>query len=73
MNRHGRRPETERDEGSLLVLCMVLVVVSVMVVIPIMEFGISVTRANRVAKSRSVAAEAVKGGLRTALAEEIRR
>ena len=69
MNRHGRRPETERDEGSLLVLCMVLVVVSVMVVIPIMEFGISVTRANRVAKSRSVAAEAVKGGLRTALAD----
>ena len=69
MNRRDRRPAAERDEGSLLVLCMALVVVSVLVVIPIMEFGIGITRANRVAKSRSVAAEAVKGGLRTALAD----
>jgi len=57
-----------RDEGSLLVLCMVLIVVCSLVVIPIMEFGIGVSRANGVAKSRSVSTEAVKGGLRTVLA-----
>jgi len=69
MKRGDQRPIAVRDEGSLLVLCMVLVVVSILVVFPILEFGIGVTRANRVAKSRSVAAEAVKGGLRTALAD----
>lgn len=53
----------------MLVMCMVMIVVFSLVVIPIMEFGVTVSRANKVAKSRAVAAEATKGGLRTALAD----
>jgi hypothetical protein len=61
----------DRDEGSVLVMCLILVMVCVMIVLPMLEFGASITRASRVARTKAVATEAVKGGLRTVLANPL--
>ena len=55
----------------MLVMVLILVVVCVMMVLPMMEFGAALTRSSRVANTKAVATEAVKGGLRTALANPL--
>lgn len=70
MNRHHRTPESAkavRDEGSALILALVVILVGTMMVLPLMKYTMSVTRANRAVAAKSDRVEAVKGGLRAAL------
>ncbi|HWL45428.1 MAG TPA: hypothetical protein VNQ73_20970 [Ilumatobacter sp.] len=70
-----RRPVTgcpgRRDEGSALVMVLCLIVVASLVLVPIMGYTTTTLRANRVVTDRTAAAEAVKAGLRAALAEPL--
>ncbi len=59
------------DDGSALVLALVMVLVCSLVVLPVLTYAIAVTRSTRVLQSKSVSVEAAKGGLRTTLADPI--
>ncbi|MEO5724853.1 MAG: hypothetical protein ABIQ39_14305 [Ilumatobacteraceae bacterium] len=69
----GRRGATDasahRDEGSMLVLALVLIIVGSLIVLPIMDYAMAVSRSSRMTSQKSIAAEAARGGLRTALAD----
>lgn len=58
-----------RDEGGVLILVMVLMVIGSLVVLPLMSFAMSVNRHNTVLSEKTRRQEAVKAGLRTALAD----
>lgn len=62
----SRRP-MQRDEGSSLILALVLVLVGTMMILPVMDYTLGVTRANRALSNKSARVEAVKGGLHVAL------
>lgn len=57
----------DRDEGTALVLALVVMIVGAMMVLPLMGYTLGVTRANRVSSAKADRSEAVKGGLRAAL------
>lgn len=61
----------DRDEGSALILALVLILVGTMMVLPVMKYTMSVTRANRVSSTVADRSEAVKGGLRAALYDPV--
>jgi hypothetical protein len=63
------RPTRHRDEGSALILVLALVVVGSLIVLPLLDYAISVGKANTVLSSKTKRQEAVKAGLRTALAD----
>ena len=63
------RTRSRRDDGSVLVLVLVMMVIGTLVVVPIMGYAVSVLRANEVVGERSADAEAVKAGFRYAMAE----
>jgi hypothetical protein len=71
MNRRRRDIDTTgapaRDEGSALILALVVLIIGTMMVLPIMNYTMSVIRANRTIATKSDRVEAVKGGLRAAL------
>ncbi len=73
MRRHSVRPANcsptarKRDEGSVLILALVVILIGSMIVLPMMTYTMSVLRANKVTSGRNVKIEAVKGGLRAAL------
>lgn len=70
MNTNRNLPRGERrDEGSVLMLVLVLMVLSSLIVLPIMSYGVTVLRANQVVGERGARAEAVKAGFRYAMAE----
>ena len=56
-----------RDEGSVLPLVLVLIILAALIVVPLMKYTMSVMRANSTLSARTGRYEAVKGGLRTAL------
>ena len=58
-----------RDEGSVLVLVLVLMVVCALLVVPMMSYSIAVLRSNQVLSGKSQDLEGVKSGLRIALAD----
>jgi hypothetical protein len=58
-----------RDEGSTLIMVLVLAIVGSMIVLPLMSYAISVLRANNVVGNRTTHSEAVKAGFRYAMAE----
>ena len=58
-----------RDEGAVLPLILVLTIVAALVVLPVMSYTLTVLRSNKVVSERTKDLEAVKGGLRVALAE----
>jgi hypothetical protein len=64
-NRRG----ADGDRGSVLPLVLVMIVVSGLIVVPLMDYAISVFRANNVVSQRTKQLEAAKGGLRVALAD----
>jgi hypothetical protein len=66
MNQHKHR--SNRDEGSALVLALVMVVLGALIVAGISNYAVTVLRANRVLSERTQRAEAVKAGLRMAFA-----
>ena len=62
-------PEVSRDEGSALILVLVLMVVGSLIVLPVLNFTMAVNRHNTVLSEKTKRQEAVKAGLRTALAD----
>jgi hypothetical protein len=70
-SRRPARPRAERDEGSALILALVMILVGTMMVLPVMSYTMSVTRANRVSSQKADRTEAVKGGLRAALYDPV--
>jgi hypothetical protein len=58
-----------RDEGSVLPLVLVLIVIGSLVVLPVLDYTITVFKANRVVSDRTGQSEAAKAGLRVALSD----
>jgi len=77
MRRHSVKPSKEspslrkRDEGSVLILALVVMLIGSMIVLPMMTYTMSVLRANKATSGRNVKVEAVKGGLRAALLDPL--
>ncbi|MFM2070672.1 MAG: hypothetical protein RLZZ623_935, partial [Actinomycetota bacterium] len=67
MSRRTHRFRRTRDEGSALILALVVIIIGSMMVLPIMGYTLSVLHANRTAHAKADRVEAVKGGLRAAL------
>lgn len=65
------RHRDQRDEGSALVIALVMVIVCGLMILPILDYAQSVSRQSRVLQVKTTRVEAVKGGLRTALADPI--
>ena len=61
----------QRDQGSALILALVLIMVGTMMVLPVMKYTMSVTRANRTTSQVADRTEAVKAGLRVALYDTV--
>ncbi len=59
------------DEGSVLILCLVFMIVGAMIVVPLMNYAMSVMRANTVLSDKTKRVESVKAGLRIALADPV--
>ena len=57
-----------RDDGAALVIVLVLMLLCSLVVLPMLSYAITVTRSTRVLDAKAERVEAVKGGLRMALA-----
>jgi hypothetical protein len=57
----------QRDEGAVLTLVLVLMVISALIVIPLLSYTVTVLRANQVVSDKSRDREAAEGGLRIAL------
>jgi hypothetical protein len=68
--RHTR--DKRSDEGSALILVLVLMIIGAMIVLPLMSHIMAVGRANTVLSVKTARTEAVKAGLRMAMAEPTR-
>jgi hypothetical protein len=66
---HGEEIADDRDRGGALILALVMIILGATVVLPTLSYTMAVTRQSRVAMTRTAGDEAVKGGLRTALAD----
>jgi hypothetical protein len=66
---HQRDTTRPGDQGSVLVLVLVLMVIGSLMVVPLMSFAIGVSKHNTVLSDKTRRQEAVKAGLRTALAD----
>jgi len=64
-----QRDAGTRDEGSALILVLVMMVRCSLIVLPILNYGMTVSRQNTVLSNKSKNQEAAKAGLRTALAD----
>jgi hypothetical protein len=73
MVRDGRNSKeiasNDGDEGSALILALVMMVIAAMIVIPALNYTMTVTKSGRSVQDKVSRAEAVKGGLRTVLAD----
>jgi hypothetical protein len=58
-----------RDEGSALVLVLVLVAVASLIVLPLLDYATTIGRQNSVLSTKTKRQEAVKAGLRTVLSD----
>lgn len=61
----------QRDEGSALIIALALIVLCGFVILPILDYAQAVSRQTRVLQTKTTRVEAVKGGLRTALADPV--
>ncbi len=52
-----------------MILVLVLMVIGALIVLPLMDYAMAVGRTNTVLSSKTAGTEAVKGGLRIALAD----
>ena len=65
-----RRPNgRRRDNGSVLPLVLVLMVIAGLIVVPLLGYAVAVFRSNRVVSDRTGAVEAAKGGVRMAVGD----
>lgn len=60
-------PQRRRDDGSVLPLVLILMVVGSLVVIPLLQYAVTVTRAGEVESDKARSVEYARAGLRTAL------
>ncbi|MFN8022382.1 MAG: hypothetical protein U0Q03_12730 [Acidimicrobiales bacterium] len=60
-----------RDEGSALIFALITMLLAALVVLPIMEYTMTVVKAGEVRGNITDRTEAVKGGLRTALYDPV--
>ena len=67
----SRSEQRRRDDGSVLPLVLVLMVVAGLIVIPLLGYTIAVLRSNTVVSQRTAAVEAAKGGIRMALGDPV--
>lgn len=58
----------ERDEGAALILALVMIILAAIIVIPALNYTMTVTQNGRSVQNKVLRSEAVKGGLRTVLA-----
>jgi hypothetical protein len=65
----GEAVDTGRDEGAALILALVMIILAAFIVIPSLNYTMSVTKSNRGVQDKVLRSEAVKGGLRTVLAD----
>lgn len=63
--RHDRR----RDEGSVLTLVLVFMVIGSLILLPLMSYAATVLRANSVAVKKTETMERLRGGARVAVAD----
>jgi hypothetical protein len=63
------REQSNEDEGSALILALVIIIVATLIVTPMLGYAVAVTHASRLVDTKAQRLEAVKGGLRTALAD----
>ncbi len=61
-----------RDDGMVLPLVLVLILLGALIIVPLMSYSISVFKANRVLTDRTQQIEAVKGATRVALGDPVR-
>jgi hypothetical protein len=66
---HRLRSRANRDEGSALVIAMAFVLIGALLVTPMMQYAIVVTRTGTTQKIKLERAEAVKGAFRTAMSD----
>lgn len=69
MRRSWRRVRRPGDEGSVLIFVLVFIVIGSLIVVPLLSYAISISRHNSVLSEKTRRQEAVKAGLRTALAD----
>lgn len=63
------KADASRDHGSALVMVLVLVVVGSMIAVPLLSYASTMMKANRVLSDKSQRTDAIRGGLRAALAD----
>ncbi len=63
------RAEGDGDNGATLILALVLMIIGATIVLPALNYTMTVTRTGRSVQNKVERAEAVKGGLRTVLAD----
>ena len=61
--------DPERDRGTALLFVLVLIIIGSMMMLPLARYSTTVLRANSVLTNKTKRVEAVKAGLRLALAE----
>lgn len=69
MRRDGAtgQPRGSRDAGSVLPLVLVLMVIGALIVVPLLQYSVTVMRAGGVESDKARSIELARGGLRTAL------
>lgn len=67
--RSRRAGLADRDRGSVLTICLVLIVIASLVILPLLSYSATVFRANQVVAENTAEAEAARAGLRVALAD----
>ena len=65
---HEPAVDGDRDSGTALILALVMIILAAVIVIPSLEYTMTVTKSGRSVQEKVMRAEAVKGGLRTVLA-----
>lgn len=61
----GREP----DSGTVLIMALVMIILAAIIVIPSLDYTMTVTKSGRSVQEKVLRSEAVKGGLRTVLAD----
>jgi hypothetical protein len=65
--RSVERRRGDGDDGSVLVLVLLFIILAAVLVVPMLNYAMAVTMASKVSDSKASRVEAVKAGLRTAL------
>ena len=64
-----RKLDQSSDEGSALIICLFLMAVAGFFILPVMTYTMTVLKSNVVVRDKATRSEAVRGGLRVALAD----